>query len=124
MAFARGGYIREDEIRSFTVTAVVDTGAMNLFIPEELRKKLGLAIKGEKIATIANGQKVRCKVTDAVEILWKDRDFIVPAMVIPGSEKVLLGAIALEGLDLMVNPVSQELIGIHGDDVEYACYYC
>ena len=38
-------------------------------------------------------------------------------MVIPGAERILLGAIPLEGMDLMVNPVSQELAGVHGDEV-------
>jgi len=38
------------------------------------------------------------------------------------QEDILLGAIPLEGLDLMVNPVTQELVGIHGDDVEYIVY--
>ena len=40
-------------------------------------------------------------------------------MVIPGAEAVLLGAIALEGMDLMVNPVTRELAGAHGDTEEY-----
>lgn len=35
------------------------------------------------------------------------------------AEKVLLGAIALEGLDLRVNPVTREVEGVHGDRVEY-----
>jgi hypothetical protein len=30
---------------------------------------------------------------------------------------VLLGAIPLEDMDLMVNPVDRELVGAHGDDV-------
>jgi hypothetical protein len=32
---------------------------------------------------------------------------------------VLLGAIALEGMDLMVNPVNKELTGVHGETEEY-----
>jgi len=36
-----------------------------------------------------------------------------------GAEDALLGAIPLEDMDLMVNPVTQELIGIHGDIVEH-----
>jgi hypothetical protein len=35
----------------------------------------------------------------------------------PGSGEVLLGAIPLEGMDLMVDPVNQTLAGIHGDEV-------
>jgi hypothetical protein len=40
-------------------------------------------------------------------------------MVIPGAETVLLGAIALEGMDLMIHPARQELTGVHGDEIEY-----
>jgi len=47
---------------------------------------------------------------------------LVRALVVPGAEKVLLGVIPLEGLDLMVNPVTQELVGAHGDEVEYIIY--
>jgi hypothetical protein len=28
---------------------------------------------------------------------------------------VLIGAISLEGMDLMINPVDQKLVGVHGD---------
>ena len=120
--FAREGYIKPEEVRTVTVEAIVDTGAMSLVITEELRQKLGLEITGEKIARTANGQRVNCKVTGAVEIQWKNRQWIVNALVVPGAENVLLGAIPLEGLDLMVNPVTQELVGIHGDDVEFIVY--
>ena len=74
---------------------------------------------GEKMARTANGQRVLCKVTEAVEVHWKDRFWSCPAYVMPGAEAILLGAIPLEGLDLMVNPVTQELTGIHGNEVEY-----
>ena len=116
---AREGLIGLQDIRTVTVTAIVDTGSINLVITEDIRQKLGLAIRGEKTAYIANGQRVRCQITDAVEVHWKDRDTVVPAMVVPGAEKILLGAIPLEGMDLMVNPVTQELTGIHGDKVEF-----
>jgi len=121
-AYALGGYIKEEEIRTATVTAVVDTGSMSLVITEELREKLGLAVKREKIAKTANGQRVTCQVTESVEILWKNRYMAMPALVVPGAEDILLGAIALEGMDLMVNPVTQELVGIHGDNEEFIIY--
>ena len=116
---AREGRIKPENIRTAAVTAVVDTGSLYLVITEALRQQLGLGIKGEKTAHIANGQRVSCIVTDAVEVRWKNRDTVVPALVIPGAEKILLGAIPLEGMDLMVNPVSQELVGVHGDEVEF-----
>jgi len=119
---AKDGYIKADEVRTETVTAVVDTGAMSLVITEELFQKLGLTIEGEKVVRTANGQRVHCKITSGINILWKDRDMLVRALLVPGAEKVLLGVIPLEGLDLMVNPVTQELVGAHGDEVEYIIY--
>ncbi|MCL2318543.1 MAG: retroviral-like aspartic protease family protein [Treponema sp.] len=116
--YARSGYIKPEEVRAETVEAVVDTGSMSLVITEELRKKLGLAIQGDKMVSIANGQRVSCKLTEAVEIHWKNRISILSAVVIPGAKTVLLGAIPLEDMDLMVNPVTQELVGAHGDVVE------
>ena len=113
----REGNTKEDDIRNVTVTAVVNTGSMNLCITEELCTKLGLAYWGEKFAVVANGERIRCKVTEPVEVHWKNRDTVVPAMVIPGAKHILLGAIPLEGMDLMVNPVDQELVGVHGDEV-------
>jgi len=113
---AREGLIEEHEIRSVTVQAVVDIGAMTLVINEELQQKLGLTITKKKFAYVANGQRVPCDETEPVEIKWKNRGSSVHAAVIPGARTVLLGAIPLEAMDLMVNPVTQELVGIHGED--------
>jgi predicted aspartyl protease len=90
-----------------------------MVIPEELSQKLGLIANGERTAHIANGQQINCKTVEALKVQWKNRDTVVPAIIIPGSEKIQLGAIALEGMDLMVNPVNQELVGVHGDKEEF-----
>ena len=116
---ARDGYISEEDIRSVDVRAVVDTGAMSLILTEDAFHKLGLSAIGEKYSKTANGQRIKCQITEVVEINWKDRFWTVNALVLPGAESVLLGAIPLEGLDLMVNPATQELVGIHGDEVLY-----
>jgi len=114
----RLGQKKPEDIRAVTVNAIVDTGAMYMIIPEELSQKLGLVATKEKTAYIANGQRINCKMVEAVGVQWKDRDTITHALIIPGSEKVLLSAIALEGMDLMVDPVNQELVGVHGDKME------
>jgi len=116
---AREGLIREQEIRSITLTAVVDTGAASLVISEELREKLGLCIVEERSVKLADGRQTACKLTETVEVHWKNRHWPCAAMVIPNAETVLLGAIPLEGMDLMINPKTQELVGVHGDTVEY-----
>ena len=114
---ARRGIIKEQEIRQATVTAMVDTGAATLVINEEMRERLGLEIKELRWATFANNTREKCKITEPVEINWKNRLTTVHALVVPDSDKVLLGAIPLEDMDLMVDPVHQVLTGVHGDDV-------
>jgi clan AA aspartic protease len=115
----RRGLIKEPEIREATVRAMVDTGAITLVINEAMRKKLGLAVTETREATLANDKKERCQITEPVEVHWKDRLTSCSALVIPGDGEVLLGAIPLEGMDLMVNPVDRELVGAHGDKAVY-----
>jgi len=115
----RLGLKKQEDIRTATVTATVDTGSLYMVITEELSQKLGLMASGDKTAHVANGQRIKCKLIEAVKVQWKNRSTVVSAIIIPGSEKILFGAIALEGMDLMVNPVDQELVGVHGDKEEF-----
>ena len=116
---AQKGYIKPEDVRTETVTAIADTGSMYLVITEELRQKLGLEVKEERTAHIANGQQIISKITESVEIHWKDRETALPATVIPGAKKILFGALPMDAMDLMVNPVTQEVAGVHGDRVEF-----
>ena len=117
--YAKGGYISENEIREKTVQAIVDTGAMNLVINEELREELGLEKTGTQRVTYGNNTKDIVKVVGPVEICWKDRSFPCQALVTSENGPVLLGVIPLEAMDLIVDPVRQELVGAHGDKVVY-----
>jgi clan AA aspartic protease len=112
---AEEGYIKEFEIRQTTVQAVVDTGAMNLVINEQLRQQLGLGVVGEKQATLADNTKRTLKIAETVEIHWKNRSMTLQPWVVSAG-RILLGVIPLEYMDLMVDPKSQKLVGVHGDE--------
>jgi clan AA aspartic protease len=114
---AQSGFIPESEVRQLTVNAVVDTGAMTLIINEETREKLGLRVKRSGEATVDGGGKVSTQITESVEIHWQDRETSCPAVVLPGEEDILLGALPLEGMDLIVHPLRNEVIGAHGDAI-------
>jgi clan AA aspartic protease len=113
---AKDGIISEKDVRTVTLTAVVDTGATTLVINEEICRKLGLSIVETSTINVAGGSKVECKVTEPVQIQWKERQVAINAVVLPQG-KVLLGVIPLEFMDLIVDPVRRELIGAHGDQV-------
>jgi clan AA aspartic protease len=116
---ARRGYIPQEQVRRLTVNAVVDTGAWTLVINEETREKLGLRIEETVENTVAGGGKVSGGITEYVEIRWQDRKTSCEAVVFPGEEEVLMGAYPLEGMDLMVHPRKQEVVGAHGDKMRY-----
>ena len=116
---AKHGYLPDEAIRVVTVTAVVDTGAHSLMIDNETMRKLGLGAVGKQGVKIANGERLVCPITDAVEINWKDRQTVMRAVAIPGLPQILLGVLPLQDMDLMVNPSRHELVGAHGDKVEY-----
>jgi clan AA aspartic protease len=106
-----------EKVRRVTVNAVVDTGAWTLVLNEETRKKLGLKVEETRESTVAGGGKVPCQITEPVMVHWKDRKTPCQTVVLPNEEDVLLGALPLEGMDLMVHPLRQEVIGAHGDTV-------
>jgi clan AA aspartic protease len=112
---ARNGAIAETGIRAVMVEALVDTGAATIVINEELCQKLGLVIERTSMAMLADGTAKEYQVTEPVRILWEDREMTCPAMLLKGAKETLLGAIPLEGMDLMVSPSEQKVVGAHGD---------
>jgi clan AA aspartic protease len=114
---ARRGYMPPEEVRQLTVNAVVDAGAWTLIINEATREKLGLRVKKTSEATVAGGGKVQSQTTEPVMVCWKDRETPCQAVVLPGEQDVLLGALPLEGMDLTINPLRNAVTGAHGDTI-------
>jgi clan AA aspartic protease len=113
---ASKGVIAEKDVRSLTMTVLVDTGASNLVINDEICRQLGLGTVRTRTANLAGGGKGFCKITKPVQVKWKDRTATVDPVAFPDG-KPLLGVIPLEILDLIVDPVRHELVGAHGDEV-------
>jgi predicted aspartyl protease len=109
------GIIKETEVRRITVDALVDTGAWTLVINEETRAKLGLRVLYTGTSEVANGVVETGSVTEPVNIYWKDRYTGCNAFVLPHETEVLFGALPLEGMDLLVDPKGERIIGAHGD---------
>ena len=98
---ARQGLIAREKIRSVTVEAVVDTGAVRSCIPVDLKEKLGLATIRHINAQMANGQTESVELTQAAYIDIMDR-VATESFLVLGSE-VLIGQTALESTDLLVD---------------------
>jgi clan AA aspartic protease len=119
----REGLIAEQEIRHTKVRALVDTGARTLVISETIRQELGLMLEGTRSVVLADGSRKIYPVTEPLYILWANRATSCHALVMPNVPTVLLGVIPLEDMDLLVDPVRQELAGAHGDEVVHFIGY-
>ena len=119
---AKHGHIKDTEVRAIKVQAMPDTGAWTLIINEEVREKLGLGIEDEVRSTLADGTATQYPLTGPVKVFWKNRNTILPAVVIADAKEVLLGALPLEAMDLIVDPVHETLIGAHGDQAVHVIY--
>ena len=116
------GHIKDTEVRTLAVEAMPDTGAWTLIINEDVREKLGLGIETEVRSTLADGTTANYPLTEPVKIQWKNRCIALQAVVVADAKRVLLGALPLEGLDLIVDPVHQTLAGANGEEALYVIY--
>jgi clan AA aspartic protease len=101
VGMSRRGILPPDQIRSVTVEAVVDTGAVRSCIPVDLKEKLGLEAIRHINAQMANGQTDGVELTDAAYVDIMDR-VATESFLVLGSE-VLIGQTALESTDLLVD---------------------
>src|SRR2546423_762343 len=91
------GNPRRPELEPMTVTALVDTGAVSLCIPEHIQAQLDLEEAEKREATMADGSRRRVSYVGPVHVRFGNRSSFVGALVM-GNE-VLLGSIQLEDMD-------------------------
>lgn len=106
---ARRGLISAEKVRQIIKRGVIDTGATRLVIPESVAEQLGVREVGEVQVRYADNRKATKKLVDdvLVEILGRKATF--RAAVEPDRDSVLIGAIVLEDLDFIVDPVAETL---------------
>ncbi len=110
LGLARRHYIGEDEVKRMRVTGLVDTGSYMLCINESIQSQMQFPVMEKRTGQMANGERLECDVVGQVEVRFKNRRTQCNAMVLPGDNEVLLGAIPLEDMDVLIHPLRQELI--------------
>ncbi len=110
LAFHRRGWAAENEIRRVTTNALVDSGAYDLIINKEVQEQLQLPVLGKRLVKLADETIVEVDIVGPVEVRFETRATTVRALVIPDTEEVLLGAIPLEGLDVIIDPLRERLL--------------
>jgi predicted aspartyl protease len=103
VAIAKRGLMTDAQIRTLTVEAVADTGAWTLVIDEDTCQKLGLRLEGPEPGVLADGTTAIYQMTDGVEVHWQNRKTVCPALVVPGADEILFGALPMEGMNFRSN---------------------
>ncbi len=108
---AKQGLIPPEQIRSVTVSgALVDTGATTLSLPKRFIQQLGLQPLRSRQARTSAGP-VTLQIYGIVRLTIQDRDWTGDVVEVPDDCPVLIGQLPLEGLDFVVDPAGQRLIG-------------
>ncbi|MFM7772161.1 MAG: clan AA aspartic protease, partial [Acidimicrobiaceae bacterium] len=110
LALVRNKIKGEDEVKRIHVNMLVDTGSVYMCINENIQEQLKLPILEQRKGQLANGHIVEYNVVGPLEVRFKNRRCTVNAMVLPGDNEPLLGAIPLEDMDVLVHPYRQELV--------------
>jgi clan AA aspartic protease len=104
MGMARRGKLKKEEVRMQEIEVLVDTGAYNLAINENLATQLGLEIISSRTFELADGEIKKFNVTEPVEIRFKNRTTSCNPIVLPGNTAMILGCIPLEDMDVIIDP--------------------
>jgi clan AA aspartic protease len=96
------------KVRTYEAEAIVDTGAVQSVIPAHVVEKLGVSIRGDRVAQYAEGRKETVGVTGPIVIDILGRDTLEEALVL--GDEVLIGQTVLEKLDLLADCTNRRVI--------------
>jgi clan AA aspartic protease len=98
---------RYPELLPMKVKALVDTGAVTLCIPEHVAIQLKLDELEKREVAIADGTIKTVPYVGPIQTTFQNRGSFCGAMVM--GDTVLLGAIAMEDMDLVISPKLQRI---------------
>ena len=107
-ALVRRGQLPSDQMRVYEATALVDTGAVRSVLPAHVAQRLGLAMRGQRVAEYADGRQEIVGVTEPLVIDWEGRDTLEEALVL--GDEVILGQTVLEKLDVLADCAGRRLV--------------
>ncbi|MBA3504873.1 MAG: clan AA aspartic protease [Betaproteobacteria bacterium] len=96
------------ELEEITVTALVDTGALDLVVPEHVAIQLQLTDLKPREVLLADGTRKTVRYAGPIKVEMQGRDCVTAAIVM--GDQVLLGAIPMETMDVIVHPRTQQLV--------------
>lgn len=110
LALVRRNMLDKDEVKRMHVNMIVDSGAYMMAINETIQGQLALPFIEKRKNILADGSVVEYEVVGPLFVKFKNRSASCNALVLPGNNEPLLGAIPMEEMDVLIHPLRQELI--------------
>jgi clan AA aspartic protease len=98
---------RRPDLQPLEVSAIADSGAVHLCIPEHVRLQLQLEVMSQKEVILADGSVRSVPYAGPVQLHFKNRVGFAGALVM--GDQVLIGAIPMEDMDLVIIPLTRTL---------------
>lgn len=99
----RKGYIPSTDTAGVEIEMLVDTGAVLVFLPQDIVERLDLAPGGRVIVTYADERREERPTARGLEITINGRTMVTDCIIGPPLSEPLLGQMVLEELDLVVD---------------------
>jgi clan AA aspartic protease len=111
IVLARLGLLPDERVKTVKIRALVDSGAWDLVITEEIQKQLNLPLVGKRLVEMADDTLMEVDLAGPLQVRFENRTTLVgSAVVMPTTCLVLLGAYPMEGLDVFIDPTGERLI--------------
>ena len=95
------------ELSGIEVTAMADSGALHLCIPQHVAIQLQLGELEKREVTLADGNKHLIPYVGPLMVRFGNRSCFTGAMVL--GDEVLLGAIPMEDMNLVLRPATRDV---------------
>jgi hypothetical protein len=106
-----------ETVKRVSVSAVVDSGAARLVLPQGVVSELKLQDEGEATVRYADQRHEKRRMVGNVWLELLGRHGVFSAVVEPNRLDALIGAIVLEELDLLVDYAAQSLYPREPDSI-------
>jgi clan AA aspartic protease len=95
------GHLPPEGIHTYAAEALIDTGTLRSVLPPAVADQLGLQRLRRTGTQMADGRWGEAEITEAFYVELHGRQTVAEALVM--GDHVLVGALVLEGLDLVVD---------------------
>ena len=98
---------RQPNLEALEITALADTGAVHLCIPQHVQHQLRLEPLEDREVTLADGSRLTVPYVGPIQIRFKNRLGFTGALVM--GDQVLFGVIPMQDMDLVVIPGTRSM---------------